>query len=77
MDLRFEAAAASELRENTINDKGIQSSKKFIGTIHQKEVLTLDRIDAISIRDTEKLKGQNIDLKNLSENLIQLFLNNL
>ena len=36
MDLRFEAAAASELRENTINDKGIKVPK-FTGTTHQKK----------------------------------------
>ena len=36
MDLRFEAAAAGELRENTINDKGIKFLK-FIGIILLKE----------------------------------------
>ena len=73
MDLRFEAAAASELRENTINDKGIRVPK-FIGTTPQK-ILTLDKIDGFSIRDAyEKLKSLNINLKSLSENLIQLFL---
>ena len=36
MDLRFEAAAAGELRENTSNDKGIRF-QKFIGTIHLRE----------------------------------------
>ena len=36
MDLRFEAAAAGELRENTINDEGIKFLK-FIGIIHLKE----------------------------------------
>ena len=29
MDLRFEAAAASELRENTLNDKGIKVPKIY------------------------------------------------
>ena len=73
MDLRFEAAAASELRENTINDKGIRVPKIY-WNYTSKEVLTLDKIDGISIRDTKKLKSLNIDLKTLSENLIQLFL---
>ena len=73
MDLRFEAAAASELRENTINDKGIKVPKIYWNYTSRK-VLTLDRINGVSIRDIEKLKALNIDLKKLSENLIQLFL---
>ena len=73
MDLSFEAAAASELRENTINDKGIKVPKIY-WNYTSKEVLTLDKIDGVSIRDVEKLKSLNINLKSLSENLIQLFL---
>ena len=73
MDLRFEAAAASELRENTINDKGIKVPKIY-WNYTSKRVLTLDRIDGVSIRDIEKLKSFNINLKSLSENLIQSFL---
>ena len=73
MDLRFEAAAASELRENTINDKGIKVPKIY-WNYTSKEVLTLDKVDGVSIRDIEKLKSLNINLKSLSENLIQLFL---
>ena len=73
MDLRFEAAAASELRENTINDKNIKVPKIY-WNYTSKKVLTLDKVEAVSIRDIEKLKNLNINLKNLSENLIQLFL---
>ena len=73
MDLRFEAAAASELRENTINDKGIKIPKIY-WNYTSKEVLALDRVDGISIREANKLKDLNIDLKILSRNLIQIFL---
>ena len=73
MDLRFEAAAASELRENVINDKGIKIPKIY-WNYTSKEVMALDKINGISIRETEKLKELNIDLKNLSRNLIQIFL---
>ena len=73
MDLRFEAAAASELRENTINDKGIKVPKIY-WNYTSKKILTLDKIEGISIREVEKIKNLNIDLKKLSENLIQLFL---
>ena len=73
MDLRFEAAAASELRENTLNDKGIKVPKIY-WNFTSKRILTLDKIEGVSIRDTLKIKSLNIDLKRLSENLIQLFL---
>ena len=73
MDLRFEAAAASELRENTINDKGIKIPKIY-WNYTSKEVLALDRVDGISIREASKLRDLNIDLKILSKNLIQIFL---
>ena len=73
MDLRFEAAAASELRENTINDKGIKVPKIY-WNYTSKKILTLDKIEGISIREVEKIKNLNIDLKKLSENLIQIFL---
>ena len=71
-DLRFEAAAASELRENTLNDEGIKVPKIY-WNFTSKRILTLDKIEGVSIRDTLKIKSLNIDLKRLSENLIQLF----
>ena len=49
MDLRFEAAAASELRENTINDKGIEVPKIY-WNYTSKEVMALDKINGVSIR---------------------------
>ena len=73
MDLRFEAAAAGELRENTINDKGIKVPKIY-WNYTSKRILTLDKIDGVSIREIEKLKKLNIDLRKISVNLIQLFL---
>ena len=73
MDLRFEAAAAGELRDNTINDEGIIVPKIY-WNYTSKRILTLDRIDGVSIREVEKLKALNIDLKKVSRNLIQLFL---
>ena len=73
MDLRFEAAAASELRENTLNDRGIKVPKIY-WNFTSKKILTLDRIEGVSIRDTLKIQSLNIDLKKLSTNLIQIFL---
>ena len=55
MDLRFEAAAASELRENTLNDEGIKVPKIY-WNFTSKKVLTLDKIEGVSIRETKKNK---------------------
>ena len=55
MDLRFEAAAANELYENTKNDQGL-SSPKFIG-ITLLKILTLDKVEGVSIREIKKLKS--------------------
>ncbi len=73
MDLRFEAAAANELYENTRNDKGFNVPKIY-WNYTTKKILTLDKVDGISIREQEMLKKLNIDLKILAENLIQHFL---
>ena len=73
MDLRFEAAAANELYENTKNDKGFNVPKIY-WNYTTKKVLTLDKVNGISIREHEELKKFGVDLKILAENLIQHFL---
>ena len=73
MDLRFEAAAANELYENTKNDKGFNVPKIY-WNYTTKKILTLDKVNGISIREQEKLKALGVDLKFLAENLIQHFL---
>ncbi len=73
MDLRFEAAAANELYENTKNDLGF-SVPKIYWDYTTKKILCLDRIDGVSIREVEKLKSQNINLKKLAKDIIQHFL---
>ena len=73
MDLRFEAAAANELYENTKNDKGFNVPKIY-WNYTTKKILTLDKVDGISIREHETLKKLDIDLKILAEKLIQHFL---
>ena len=73
MDLRFEAAAANELYENTKNDAGFKVPKIYWNFTTEK-VLTLDKIEGISIRETEKLIENGIDVKKISNNLIQHFL---
>ena len=73
MDLRFEAAAANELYENTKNDYGFNVPKIY-WNYTTKKILTLDKVDGISIREHQKLNELGVDLKKLAENLIQFFL---
>ena len=73
MDLRFEAAAANELKENTKNDIGFKVPKIYWNQT-SKKVLCLDKIDGISIREVENLKSLNIDVQKLAKNIIQNFL---
>ena len=73
MDFRFEAAAASELYQNTKNDFGFNVPKIYWNQT-SKNILCLDRVDGISIRKVENLKSQNIDTKKLAQNIIQHFL---
>ena len=73
MDLRFEAAAANEYADNTKNDAGFKVPKIY-WNFTSENVMTLDWIDGISIRETEELLKKNIDTKKLSSNIIQHFL---
>ena len=50
MDLRFEAAAANEFAENTKNDVGFKVPNIY-WNFTSEEVLTLDWIDGVSIRE--------------------------
>jgi len=73
MDLRFEAAAANELYENTKNDIGFKVPKIYWNQT-SKKVLCLEKVDGISIREVENLKSLNIDIKKLAKDIIQHFL---
>jgi ubiquinone biosynthesis protein len=73
MDLRFEAAAANEYAENTKNDAGFR-----VPTIYwnftSENVMTLDWVDGVSIRETEDLQKRNIDTNRIASDIIQHFL---
>ena len=73
MDLRFEAAAANELYENTKQDRGFNVPKIY-WNYTTKKMLTLDKVEGISIREHNKLENLGVNLKNLAESLIQHFL---
>ena len=73
MDLRFEAAAANEYAENTKNDLGFNVPQIYWNFTSQN-VLTLDWVEGISIRETETLQKRNIDTNKISSAIIQHFL---
>ncbi len=73
MDLRFEAAAANEYAENTKNDVGFQVPQIY-WNFTSENVMTLDWVDGVSIRETEELKKRNLNTEKIAENIIQSFL---
>ena len=73
MDLRFEAAAANEFYENTRNDVGFKIPKIY-WKLTSDNVLTLDWIEAVSIREVEKIKEIKVNIKTLARDIIQHFL---
>ena len=73
MDLRFEAAAANEYAENTKNDAGFRVPVIY-WNFTSENVMTLDWVDGVSIRETEDLQKRNIDTKQIASDIIQHFL---
>ncbi|GHM58340.1 MAG: putative protein kinase UbiB [Candidatus Mesenet longicola] len=70
LDLRFEAANASELKENMCSDEEVYIPKVDWSRT-SRHVLTLEWIDATPIYEIHKLN----DCKQVAENLITLFCN--
>ena len=73
MDLRFEAAAANEYAENTKNDVGFRVPEIY-WNFTSENVMTLDWVDGVSIRETEELKKRNLNTQKIAEDIIQNFL---
>lgn len=73
MDLRMEAAAISEMADNTKNDGGFRvPAVDWQRTA--KRVLTLEWIDGIAMRDIAALRKAGHDLNDLGNRIIQTFL---
>ncbi len=73
MDLRLEAAAISEMAENTANDEGFKVPE-VIWTRTSKRILTTRWVDAIPLNRVDEIKKAGIDLDELADNLIRSFL---
>lgn len=77
MDLRLEAAAASELAEFVAKDKG-PDGRFAVPAVHwpltARRVLTVERITGVPIGDVAALAAAGHDLPGLATRLIQAFL---
>jgi ubiquinone biosynthesis protein len=73
MDLRLEAAALSEMAENTRDDPDFRvPTVDWDRTTHN--VLTMEWIDGIALSDHTRLEAAQIDLRDLGRKVIQSFL---
>lgn len=73
MDLRLEAAALSEMAENTRDDPDFRvPAVDWDRTAHS--VLTMEWIDGIALNDHARLASSGTDLPDLARKLIQSFL---
>jgi ubiquinone biosynthesis protein len=73
MDLRLEAAAASEMAENTKDDPDFRvPTVDWDRTTHN--VLTMEWIDGIPLNDHAGIAAANVDTKELGRKVIQSFL---
>jgi ubiquinone biosynthesis protein len=73
MDLRLEAAALSEIGENTIEDPGFRvPSVDWERT--GRDVVTMEWIDGVKMNDIDGLRAAGHDLPKIAANLVQSFL---
>jgi ubiquinone biosynthesis protein len=73
MDLRLEAAALSEMAENTKEDPDFRVPAVDWNRT-ARDVLTLEWIDATPLSDRARLEAEGFDLKELGRSVIQTFL---
>ena len=72
-DFRMEAAALSEMAENTAQDKGF-CVPDIIWEASGRRVLTMSWVDGVSASDIEGLQKHGHDLSDLATRLLQIFL---
>ncbi len=73
LDLRMEAGAASELRENLSENKNIYVPN-IIWEFSSRRVLTLEWIDGVPVTDFDQLEAAGIDRKALAVTIMRTFL---
>lgn len=72
LDLIREAANASTLRRNFIDGKLLYVPEVYFDYCH-KDVMVMERIDAIPVNDILQLKAANIDIARLASDGVKIF----
>ena len=73
IDLRLEAAAQSEIRENIINDDYF-SVPDVYWDLTRKNILISDWVDAIPAKDMNKITKEGFNKKKIGKNILKTFL---
>ncbi len=73
LDLRLEAASASEFASNTKGDQGLQVPTPY-WSLSSRRVLTTDWVEGISLGNVDAIGAAGYDTKILAERILQLFL---
>lgn len=73
MDLRMEAAAASELRDNMKNEPGYRVPEVDWRRT-SREVLTMERVKGTPVSDLENAKGKKWRRKDIAATVVRVFL---
>ena len=74
LDLRMEGAAASEIKENSIDNEFVRVPKIY-WHLTSRRILTMEWIDGLSIYNKEKLIEAGHDLDKISSNFAIMFFN--
>lgn len=74
LDLRLEAAAASEFAANTERDAGF-AVPQVVWPLSDRRILTLDWAEGSGFGDLDAIHAHGIDPRELAQRVIQLFLN--
>ena len=72
LDLTIEAANCSQIRRNFLNTDIIKIPENYWEYCSQN-VLVMERLEGMSISDIENLKNNNINLKKLAEDGVDIF----
>ena len=73
IDLRLEAAAQSEIRENVINDDYFNVPDVY-WDLTRKNILISDWVDAIPAKDLNKITEEGFNKKRIGRNILKTFL---
>jgi len=73
IDLRLEAAAQSEIRENVINDDYFNVPDVY-WDLTRKNILISDWVDAIPAKDLNKITEEGFNKKRIGKNILKTFL---